>query len=267
MGEAPLDEAEAAAWRALLARAKGAECPEPAWAEHELWKLYGPLCGESTRGPRGALVVAHLGQSLDGRIAPPGGAPEAITGPEDMVHNHRMRALCDAVLVGAGTVHHDDPKLNVRLVPGENPWRVVVDPRLRLPASRGIFQDELAPTLLLCDEAVHREQGLPRRHGRAEIVPVAGGCGPRAVVQALARRGLRRVFIEGGGVTVSRFLSARALHVLQITVSPMILGQGRPGVTLPGPLRLRVPTARFHLGEDVLFQCQLFGDCDLEQPK
>ena len=236
---------------ALLAAASGgvrARWPLDAEAA-QLFERYAPLCAPSSE----CFVVAHLGQSLDGRIGPPSGEPEAITGPEDMRHNHRMRALFDVVLVGAGTVCSDNPQLTVRHVEGENPVRVVLDPDRRLSSKYAIFNDGLASTLLLC----RAERCSPgERHGQAEVVGVSDGCGPRPVVQELERRGLRRIFIEGGGVTVSRFLAASCLDRLQLAVSPLIMGQGRPGIDLGETLRLRPSVRRFVLDDDVLFECQ-----------
>jgi riboflavin-specific deaminase-like protein len=214
----------------------------------QLLEQYAPLCTPANS----RLVVAHLGQSLDGRIGPPSGMPEAITGPEDVRHNHRMRALFDVVLVGAGTVCHDNPQLTVRHVEGPNPVRVVLDPDRRLSDKYALFHDDLAPTLLLCraDQARAGE-----RHGQAEVVGVPGSCSPAAVLEALERRSLRRIFIEGGGVTVSRFLAARCLDRLQLAVSPLIMGQGRPGIDLGETLRLRPQVRRFQLADDILFEC------------
>ena len=93
------------------------------------------------------------------------------------------------------------------------------------------------------------------------VVTDAQGLCPRAVLECLAARGLRRVFIEGGGVTVSRFLAAGCLHRLQITVAPLIIGSGRPSITLPEIEQLGAclrPEVRRHmLGPDVLFDCRL----------
>lgn len=242
----------------------------PAESARSRFELYAPLCHPCVplchpRAPvagsapqrAGCFVVAHLGQSLDGRIGPLNGEPEAITGDEDMTHNHRMRALFDVVLVGAGTVFHDDPTLNVRRVEGRNPVRVVVDPDRRLGVHYSLFNDGLAPTLLLC----RSERCTPgEHHGKAEVVGVEAGCTPAAVLVALRRRHLPRIFIEGGGVTVSRFLAAGCLDRLQLAVSPLIMGQGKLGVELGETLRLRPLVRRFELAQDVLFECCFDGN-------
>ncbi len=222
-----------------------------------LLALYLPLC-ESTPA---SFVVAHLGQSLDGRIAAANGASRWVTGEEDIVHNHRMRALFDAVVVGAGTVRHDDPQLTVRAVPGPHPVRVVLDTRRRLGPDHRVFKDGEAPSLLLCAEGLAAPGA---RLGQAEVLGVRtrdGSLCPRAVLERLAGRGLRRVFIEGGGITVSRFLAAGCLHRLQITIAPLIIGSGRPSITLPEVERLsaglRPEIRRFALGQDLLFECRL----------
>jgi riboflavin-specific deaminase-like protein len=220
-----------------------------------LLDLYLPLCHDCPE----RFVVAHLGQSLDGRIAAANGASRWVTGPEDIVHNHRMRALFDAVVVGASTVENDDPQLTVRAVPGRNPVRLVLDPRRRLAGHYRVFNDGAAPTLLLCDEALADDASA----GQAEVVGVAsegGRLSLRAVLDCLAARGLRRVFVEGGGITVSRFLAAGCLNRLQIVIAPLIIGSGRPSITLPEISRLssglRPQTRCVMLGRDILVECR-----------
>lgn len=206
-------------------------------------------------------VLGHLGQSLDGRIATASGHAVAVTGPENITHLHRLRALADAVLVGAATVRHDDPALTTRLVQGPSPVRVVIDSRRLLDDRYGIFQ-EGPPTLVLCAEAAFDKPQL----GRAKVIPVAsdaGGCRPEAVLEALRERGLGRVFIEGGGQTVSRFLHAGCLDILQICISPVIIGGGRPGLSLPEIATmddaLRLDGVAIPMGADILHHFLLAG--------
>ncbi|MDJ0950060.1 MAG: RibD family protein [Alphaproteobacteria bacterium] len=237
-----------------------------------LFDLYVPLClAAAARARKGSVfTVAHLGQSLDGRIATTGGASQWITGEPDRTHTHRMRALSQAVVVGAGTVRHDDPQLTVRHCEGANPLRVVIDTERRLGEGHTVFQGDAAPTLLVCAEELATEShhgaarvvGLPRYRGN-ESDTVGEGIDPNAVLEELALAGLTRVFVEGGGITVSRFLRAACLDRLQVTVSPLIIGAGRPGISLPEVDSvsggLRPATRRFELGEDVMFECDFGG--------
>lgn len=256
---------ENAAWSELLrrrddrARSAGNRSPfQQDRQVRDLLSLYAPLVDRSHTDP---IVVAHLGQSLDGRIATVNGASHYITGDADLDHNHRMRALSDAVVVGAGTVRHDDPRLTVRRVRGESPARVVLDTERDLGAQYGIFSDGGSPTLLCC-AADKVGEGT---HGQAEVVGVRRskqyGLDPTALLDVLGERGFMAVFVEGGGTTVSRFLQAKVLDRLQITISPLILGTGRPGIALPEITHpsdgLRPPVRQFQLGEDVLFDCIL----------
>jgi diaminohydroxyphosphoribosylaminopyrimidine deaminase / 5-amino-6-(5-phosphoribosylamino)uracil reductase len=221
-----------------------------------LFAIYLPFCAVAADC---TVVVAHLGQSLDGRIATVSGASRWVTGAADIAHNHRMRALADAVVIGSGTVRSDDPQLTVRSCAGRNPVRVILDNNRVLDSGYRVFRDAAAATLLVC-AADRTSPG--ERLGAAEIVglPRAGDAlAPAAIIAELTRRGLRRVFVEGGGVTVSRFLAAGCLDRLQITVSPLIIGSGRPSITLPAidDLRqgIRPLVRRFDLGADVMFEC------------
>lgn len=258
--EAGVGAADAGAmWRALLVRRGGvrAALPAPADAEAALLRdLFAPLTGPAT-APDGVFVTAHLAQSLDGRIATASGVSRWISGPADIIHTHRLRALHHAIIVGAGTVKHDDPRLTTREVEGESPLRVVLDTDRRLHHDHLVFQDGL-PTLLACAE------DAVRPCGGAEILPLprAGrGLDLRALVAVLRARGLTHLFVEGGGVTVGRFLAAGLIDRLHVAVAPHLLGSGVPSLALPGIDRpeqgIRFPLVVHRLGDDVLFDCAI----------
>jgi riboflavin-specific deaminase-like protein len=204
-------------------------------------------------------VLGRIAQSLDGRIAIESGASQWISGHEDIVHTHRLRALFDAVVVGARTVRADDPQLTTREVEGPSPVRVVLDTDRRLDARYRVFRD--APrTLLLCAS----DAGGEDRVGRATVVRLPRareGLDIGAALRALAEQGLRRIYVEGGGITVSRFLAAGALDRLHVTVAPLVIGSGIPSFTLPQTTSLaevrRFDWTLHRLGADLLVDIPL----------
>jgi diaminohydroxyphosphoribosylaminopyrimidine deaminase / 5-amino-6-(5-phosphoribosylamino)uracil reductase len=221
--------------------------------------LYLPLCSATSKHP---ITVGHLGQSLDGFIATPTGDSQFVTGEENILHLHRMRALCDAVVVGAGTVAADDPQLTTRLVDGPNALRVVFDPARRLEPSYKIFTDGAAPTLYVCAQS-HIRAGESEM-GQAAIVGFENAGSGQDVIEVmkiLRAHGCSRVFVEGGGVTVSAFLEADLLDRLHVAVAPLLIGEGRPAIRLAPHANLRDcrrPNYRvFRMGGDMLFDCDL----------
>jgi diaminohydroxyphosphoribosylaminopyrimidine deaminase/5-amino-6-(5-phosphoribosylamino)uracil reductase len=232
--------------------------------EFALVDLYLPICSATPARP---IAVGHLGQSLDGFIATHSGDSQFVTGEENLRHMHRLRALSDAVIVGAGTVAADDPQLTTRQVEGPSPLRVVLDPMRRLAASYRVFQDDAAPTLYVCGRGrlTHGEGRL----GGADVLGVPehpGGLDLAELVRHLHGRGCVRLFVEGGGVTVSAFLAAGLLDRLHVAVAPFLIGAGRPAIRLPAPDLLREcarPRHRvYRMGPDVLFDCDLRAEDD-----
>ena len=165
----------------------------------------------------------------------------------------------------------------MREVDGDNPVRVAIDPHDRLDRSRRIFRDGAAPTIV-----IHRRGDGPVAQGAgpnpfdgsgsaagtpraATVIELpgdpSGAIDPRDVLAALRERGCRRFLIEGGGVTVSRFLDAGAVDRLHVAVAPLLIGSGRPAFTLAPVATLDEairPACRvFRLGEDVLFDLDL----------
>ena len=252
-GAVPLPPDDAAAWGAVRAVRQGAVVPA-SLENHPLCRMMLPVARPET------LVLAQLGQSLDGRIATIGGGSALINGPCGLDHLHRLRALADAVLVGVGTVCADDCQLTVRRVEGPSPARVVIDPRGRMPPlPRALRDDGVRRIVIRAEGAPHcAEPGVETVHLRSR----GGLIAPADIVAALARRGLRRLLIEGGAATVSAFMSGGALDRLHVVVAPLIVGSGQPGLSLP-PIcdldRAARPVTIVHplADGDVLFDCDM----------
>ena len=229
---------------------------------HAMIDLYLPICSATDANP---ITVGHLGQSLDGFIATHSGESQYVTGEENILHLHRMRALCDAVVVGAGTVAADDPQLTTRHVSGPSPLRVVLDPTRRLADHYKVFTDDSAVTVYICAKSLAREGET--HIGHASIVGVdegPDGVDAGEVLRVLRARGCHRIFVEGGGVTVSMFLEANLLDRLHIAIAPLLIGDGRPAIRLPPRTALsdcHRPRYRvFRMGTDVLFDCEIGPD-------
>jgi len=205
------------------------------------------------------MVVGQLGQSLDGRVATPTGHSHYINGPSGLAHLHRLRALVDAVVVGIGTALADDPQLTVRRVSGPHPVRVVIDPNGRLPESARLLAGDGVRRIILTASGVRPK--LPQGTELVELPKSGGQIAPSAILAALKARGLRRILIEGGADTVSRFVAAGCLDRLHVVVAPIVLGSGRAGLTLPPIERadqaLRPPMHVHRLDDEVLFDCDL----------
>lgn len=226
-----------------------------------LARVYAPvLLGAAAARARGGVFVAgHITQSLDGRIACANGQSQWIGNLADRHHAHRMRALCDAVMVGARTALVDDPQLTVRHVPGPQPLRVVVSGSGRVLAAEPPLRLFAAPG---CTVLVSATTSAPAASGDVRVVPVVSDdreLHPAAIRSALAAHGVHSVYLEGGATTLSSFLAAGAVDLLQVHVAPLVLGSGLAGVQLPPIEHVAhgIPFAMDHasLDGDMLLSC------------
>ncbi len=232
-----LDDAGAPQWQGPAAESGAANGHAAADDVPAFVRLYAPLLlGLRRATDRGGIAVTgHLTQTLDGRIACANGSSQWIGNDADLRHTHRLRALHDAILVGGRTVERDDPQLTVRRVDGEDPVRCVLNgsaSTLRAGRPYRVFDGRGA--LVLCAEGAIDDRALP---AGAEVLALPadaeGRLDPAAVCAALVQRGVRSLFVEGGGRTLSGFLSAARLDALHVHVAPIVLGAGVPGFTLP----------------------------------
>jgi diaminohydroxyphosphoribosylaminopyrimidine deaminase/5-amino-6-(5-phosphoribosylamino)uracil reductase len=150
-------------------------------------------------------VVWKVAATMDGRVAAADGTSRWVTGEQARAAGHRLRATCDAVVVGSGTALIDDPQLTVRdaegRTSGRRPLRVVVDRRGRLPETARVL-DDAAPTL------------------------VSRAATPAALLAELFDRDVRRVLLEGGPTLAADFLRARVVDEVVVHLAPTLLGAG-----------------------------------------
>jgi len=220
-------------------------------------------CGLSLYKPialrNGPLVLAQVGQSLDGRVATPTGDAQDVSGCDGIAHLHRCRALVDAVVVGVGTVVADNPSLSVRAVSGRSPIRVVVDCNGRLPERAKMLHDGGTAVLVMQADDI---PATPSSHEVVRLKRQANGwLSPQDIVEALAKRGLTSILVEGGATTISRFVDACLIDRLHISVAPIIIGSGPAGIRFSPIDRLseaRRPEVQvYNIGTDVVFDCNL----------
>jgi diaminohydroxyphosphoribosylaminopyrimidine deaminase/5-amino-6-(5-phosphoribosylamino)uracil reductase len=193
------------------------------------FRLYLPYCFLPLRARQKgrALAVSHFAQSLDGRIATDSGDSKWIGNDENLVHAHRMRALCDGILIGANTLNADHPALTVRLVEGANPRRIVLCSSEADFSSLQRCRDEVL--LVGSCEDPQIPQTTYKRFSTGE----RGRIDCHQLLQYLYSKGIYSVYVEGGASTTSGFIEDEATDVIQLHFSPLIFGSGISSFSLP----------------------------------
>lgn len=185
---------------------------------------FAPLIAKMRKRP---FVVSHFAQSLDGRIATENGDSKWIGNDENLTHAHRMRALCDAVLIGHKTLVHDRPKLTVRHVKGDNPARVILGSTLE--DLECLEDNKAAPIYFMGNFSYEKKENvtvlpLPKNSSESNLI---------FLLEKLYEEGIYSVYLEGGAQTTSQFLKEELIDILQLHISPLILGSGIPSFSLP----------------------------------
>ncbi len=162
-------------------------------------------------------VILKLAVSSDDKIAASGRKPVAISGEAAKARVHLLRAQCDAILVGIGTVLSDDPLLTCRL-PGmeaRSPVRVVLDRSLRLPGtSRLVHSARETPLWVMTSNLSEAPAAMKLGASGAQVIRAATTAAPppgldlAAVLRALAGKGITRLLVEGGARVASSFVAA-----------------------------------------------------------
>jgi diaminohydroxyphosphoribosylaminopyrimidine deaminase/5-amino-6-(5-phosphoribosylamino)uracil reductase len=177
------------------------------------------------------VVTLSYAQTLDGRLATSTGSSQWISAPESLRFSHELRVEHDAIMVGAGTVCKDDPRLTVRLVAGRDPLRVVVDSTLRTPLTAAVLTEEAGPgtVFAVTDRAPVARCDDVRALG-ATVLSLPAESGGRvdlvALLAALHEWGIRSLLVEGGAEIITALLRAWLVDRLVVCVAPKILGAG-----------------------------------------
>jgi 5-amino-6-(5-phosphoribosylamino)uracil reductase/diaminohydroxyphosphoribosylaminopyrimidine deaminase/5-amino-6-(5-phosphoribosylamino)uracil reductase len=174
-------------------------------------------------------------QTLDGRVATMTGESQWISCPDSLRFAHEMRASHDAVVVGAGTVCKDDPRLTVRHVSGQNPLRVIVDSTLRTPTGAAVLADGASTgTVLAGTDRAPAERRLRILSSGATVLDLPPDPDGRVDLGALLERlralGVGTVMVEGGATLITGFFKAGLVDRLAVCVAPKILGEGLAAV-------------------------------------
>lgn len=208
------------------------------------------------------FVVLKLAMTLDGRVAVPG--RRYLADLPALRYVHRLRARMDAVLVGIGTVLADDPKLTVRVVPGRDPQRVILDTDARTPLESNVVRAaEPVRTIIFVAEDADRARADALTATGVTVVRVtrsaAGHLDLGAALRCLAARGVNSVLSEGGPGIASALLRAGLADRLLLVHTPLIGGSGPRAFGDLGTARMIGAVASRRLGRDVLVTAELAG--------
>lgn len=183
------------------------------------------------------FVTLKMAASLDGKTAAADGSSRWITGDEARADVQRLRAGADAIVVGAGTAAHDDPSLTVRdarFALARAPLRVVVDAAGRIPARGRLFEGG-APTVVATTGDVAESSVRDWVDAGAEVLSldtdVHGGVSLLALLEALGKRDVQGVLVEGGATLAWSLARDRLVDKVVMYVAPTLIGgAGAPGV-------------------------------------
>lgn len=208
------------------------------------------------------FVILKLAATLDGKIATSTGDSQWVTGEAARDYVHRLRDRVDAVVVGIGTVLADNPKLTCRISKGRDPFRVVLDGRLRIPTGANLLRQRNPERTIVAAgprASAEKAKGIEKTGAEVWRFPLRGGWIPfSALLKRLGRLGFLSVMIEGGGGTAARALKEGVVDQVVFFYAPKIIGgEGRDmvdGLGISKMVRSKIvkdmETKRF--GQDIM---------------
>ena len=165
------------------------------------------------------LVIAQIGQSIDGRIALNNGNSHYINNPKSIIYLHCLRSISDAIIVGSNTIKKDDPLLTTRKIKGTNPKRIIIDGSLSLNNKYKIFNDGN-------ENIIFTKSNKNIRLNNSTIIRLKEKNFTKNLITQLKKLKYKNILVEGGSKTISELINNKYIDILQFMIAPILVGSG-----------------------------------------
>ena len=165
------------------------------------------------------LVIAQVGQSIDGRIALNNGNSHYINNPKSIIYLHCLRSISDAIIVGSNTIKKDDPLLTTRKIKGTNPKRIIIDGSLSLNNKYKIFNDGN-------ENIIFTKSNKNIRLNNSTIIRLKEKNFTKNLITQIKKLKYKNILVEGGSKTISELININYIDILQFMIAPILIGSG-----------------------------------------
>ena len=165
------------------------------------------------------LVIAQVGQSIDGRIALNNGNSHYINNPKSIIYLHCLRSISDAIIVGSNTIKKDDPLLTTRKIKGTNPKRIIIDGSLSLNNKYKIFNDGN-------ENIIFTKSNKNIRLNNSTIIRLKEKNFTKNFITQIKKLKYKNILVEGGSKTISELINNKYIDILQFMIAPILIGSG-----------------------------------------
>ena len=165
------------------------------------------------------LVIAQIGQSIDGRIALNNGNSHYINNPKSIIYLHCLRSISDAIIVGSNTIKKDNPLLTTRKIKGTNPKRIIIDGSLSLNNKYKIFNDGN-------ENIIFTKSNKNIRLNNSTIIRLKEKNFTKNFITQIKKLKYKNILVEGGSKTISELINNEYIDILQFMIAPILIGSG-----------------------------------------
>jgi len=165
------------------------------------------------------LVIAQIGQSIDGRIALNNGNSHYINNPKSIIYLHCLRSISDAIIVGSNTIKKDDPLLTTRKIKGTNAKRIIIDGSLSLNNKYKIFNDGN-------ENIIFTKSDKNIRLNNSTIIRLKEKNFTKNLITQIKKLKYKNILVEGGSKTISELINNKYIDILQFMIAPILIGSG-----------------------------------------